>query len=192
MKKIAVLFPGIGYHCDKPLLYFAGKFFKEAGYEVVQLKFSGFPINVKGNEEKMKQSFEIVKKQTMETLNIINFDAYDKIVFVSKSIGTVAAAWYEKTLNKNKQQNEKTYTHISQIYMTPLAETYKYVTSENGIIFTGTKDPWVEHEEILRLTKEAKLDKVVIEEANHSLETKDVLKNIEILSEVVKKIEKYR
>ena len=76
--------------------------------------------------------------------------------------------------------------------MTPLAETYKYVTSENGIIFTGTKDPWVEHEEILRLTKEAKLDKVVIEEANHSLETKDVLKNIEILSEVVKKIEKYR
>jgi phosphoglycolate phosphatase len=27
--KIAVIFPGIGYTCDKPLLYYAGKFAQE-------------------------------------------------------------------------------------------------------------------------------------------------------------------
>ena len=26
MKKLAVLFPGIGYHCDKPLLYYSREF----------------------------------------------------------------------------------------------------------------------------------------------------------------------
>ena len=31
--KIAVFFPGIGYHCDKPLLYYARKLVQEYGYE---------------------------------------------------------------------------------------------------------------------------------------------------------------
>lgn len=34
MKKIAVLFPGIGYTCDKPLLYYSAKLAAEKGYEV--------------------------------------------------------------------------------------------------------------------------------------------------------------
>lgn len=31
-KKIAVLFPGIGYTCDKPLLYYTGKLAVARGY----------------------------------------------------------------------------------------------------------------------------------------------------------------
>ena len=31
--KAAVFFPGIGYHCDKPLLYYSRKLAKECGYE---------------------------------------------------------------------------------------------------------------------------------------------------------------
>ena len=31
-KKLAVLFPGIGYHCDKPLLYYSAKLAGAAGY----------------------------------------------------------------------------------------------------------------------------------------------------------------
>ena len=33
MKKLAIFFPGIGYHCDKPLLYYARKLTQECGYE---------------------------------------------------------------------------------------------------------------------------------------------------------------
>lgn len=33
MNKMAVFFPGIGYHCDKPLLYYAQKLAAEKGYE---------------------------------------------------------------------------------------------------------------------------------------------------------------
>ena len=32
MKKIAIFFPGIGYHCDKPLLYYSRKIVVENGY----------------------------------------------------------------------------------------------------------------------------------------------------------------
>ena len=38
MKKIACLFPGIGYTCDKPLLYYSWKLLKGLGWEVVRFR----------------------------------------------------------------------------------------------------------------------------------------------------------
>ena len=35
-EKIAVLFPGIGYTCDKPLLYYTGKLAVARGYKIVK------------------------------------------------------------------------------------------------------------------------------------------------------------
>ncbi len=40
-KKLLVVFPGIGYHCDKPLLYYGRKTAAEAGYdEVINISYS--------------------------------------------------------------------------------------------------------------------------------------------------------
>ena len=54
--KLAVIFPGIGYHTDKPLLYYGKKLARESGYQIIEVNYTGFPQNVKGNEKKMKQS----------------------------------------------------------------------------------------------------------------------------------------
>ena len=35
MRKIACLFPGIGYTCDKPLLYYSWKLLKGLDWEIV-------------------------------------------------------------------------------------------------------------------------------------------------------------
>ena len=32
--KLAILFPGIGYHTDKPLLYYSKKILKNMDYEI--------------------------------------------------------------------------------------------------------------------------------------------------------------
>ncbi len=37
--KLAVIFPGIGYTKDKPLLYYAGKLAKAAGYNVISVEY---------------------------------------------------------------------------------------------------------------------------------------------------------
>ena len=34
MKKLAIIFPGVGYHKDKPLLYYSSKLVKGLGYDV--------------------------------------------------------------------------------------------------------------------------------------------------------------
>ena len=41
MRKIAVIFPGVGYNKDKPLLYYSGKLAVKCGYELIHLDFSG-------------------------------------------------------------------------------------------------------------------------------------------------------
>ena len=44
MKKAAVLFPGIGYSVDRPLLYYSGKMALSRGYEVIRVPYTGFPL----------------------------------------------------------------------------------------------------------------------------------------------------
>ena len=57
--KAAVFFPGIGYHCDKPLLYYSRKLAQECGYEeTIALSYNYDGGNIRGNEEKMQQAFE--------------------------------------------------------------------------------------------------------------------------------------
>ena len=34
-KKMAVIFPGVGYHADKPLLYYSRKLAARQGYEIL-------------------------------------------------------------------------------------------------------------------------------------------------------------
>ena len=41
MRKIAIVFPGVGYTKDRPLLYYAGKLAVKHGYELRFVDFSG-------------------------------------------------------------------------------------------------------------------------------------------------------
>ena len=88
-KNIAVFFPGIGYTCDKPLLYYSAKLAAEKGYEVVRVPYGNFPPNVKGDAAKMYQCFVSAREQAEDILSGIDWARYQDILFFSKSVGTV-------------------------------------------------------------------------------------------------------
>ena len=92
MSKIAVLFPGIGYHTDKPLLYFSRKLAKSKGYEIIEVNYGGFPAGVKGSAEKMKEAYVMALSQAEEILTGVDFSKYEDVLFISKSVGTAVAA----------------------------------------------------------------------------------------------------
>ena len=72
--KLAVFFPGIGYRCDKPLLYYSRKLAKECGYEeTIALSYAYDGGNIRGNEEKMQQAFESLYEQAEKSLSAIAF-----------------------------------------------------------------------------------------------------------------------
>ena len=56
-KRLAALFPGIGYHCDKPLLYYSAKLARAAGYAVMPVPYAGFPEKVRALTLKFEARF---------------------------------------------------------------------------------------------------------------------------------------
>ena len=132
MKKLAIFFPGIGYHCDKPLLYYARKLTQECGYEeCISLSYSYDGRNIRGDEQKMQQAFEALYAQAEQQLSKVDFGKYSEILFVSKSVGTIIAsnyAWKYKIPSR-------------QILYTPLKQTYAF-PHENAIAFIGCLQCW--------------------------------------------------
>ena len=93
--KLVVCFPGIGYHCDKPLLYYGRRVAESVGYkEYKNVEYVNRIGNVKGDPAKMQAAFEDLYGQTEEILKDIDFSGYDSILFLSKSVGTIIATAY--------------------------------------------------------------------------------------------------
>ena len=192
MSKIAVLFPGIGYTCDKPLLYYSAKLAAEKGFEVVRVPYGNFPSNVKGNAEKMYQSFVSAREQSEEILKDVEWGSYDEIVFFSKSVGTVVALSYASEHGIDARQ----------VLYTPLKETFKFPVEagaadasdagkSRAIAFHGTGDPWAQTEDIIKICEEKGVPLYLTKDANHSLECGKAIKDIKTIRKVMRTVKEF-
>ena len=179
-KKIAVIFPGIGYYCDKPLLYYSKKLAVKYGYEVREVPYGNFPQNVKGNAEKMEQAFYTASAQAEELLRDIVWKDYSGILFLSKSIGTAVSAFYAS----------KNHLNVRNVFYTPVAQTFSFIGKE-GTVFHGSADPWVETATVKQGCAEKGLPLYITEKANHSLETGDVKTDLANLAVIMEQTEAY-
>ena len=179
-KKLVVLFPGAGYHCDKPLLYYTKKMAKKYDYKVVELSFelSEAASAIKGDREKTRMALDTAFARACGKLGDIDFGRYDRVIFVGKSIGTAVMARYSAEYSVNAET----------VIFTPIAETFEH-TGLRGPVFHGSADPLLDTEKCLRLCEERGLPCTVIPKANHSLETGDVEKDIKNLGKVMKTVD---
>ena len=176
-KKLAVLFPGIGYHCDKPLLYYSAKLAGAAGYSVLPVPYGGFPDRVRGDGAKMRACLEIAWSQAGEILSPVRWADWQEILFIGKSIGTLVASRY--ALEQGLA--------VRSVLLTPLTETFPFVRGE-AIAFHGTADPWAETAAIMAACRARGVPLYLTEGANHSLETGDVLRDVRTLEATLERI----
>lgn len=172
--KLAVFFPGIGYHCDKPLLYYSEKFARQYRYETIKIKYEEL-------SKDLDEAFAGALSQTEACLAEVDWKQYDDVLFVAKSIGTAVACAYAK------------HHHIScrNIYYTPLEKTFAFAPGP-GIVYHGTHDPWADTKMIRSKCRENNLPLRTIEDANHSLEIpEDTRRNLRVLAEVMEETECY-
>lgn len=106
-KKICVVFPGIGYHTDKPLLYYSKKYMMAHGYDIVDVTYGKLSGHL---PEEIQKVFDDGWNKAVDCLKNVDFSDAEDIVFLSKSIGTAISARYvaEKGLK------------VRNIYFTPL------------------------------------------------------------------------
>ena len=180
MKRIACLFPGIGYTCDKPLLYYSWKLLKAQGWEIIPVQYSGFPSGVKGNSEKMQQCAHMALEQAEELLKDVDWSGYTDILLVGKSVGTVVCAAYAKRHRLD----------CRQILFTPVEATFQFA-GRHAIAFHGTADPWADTKAIEKSCRRAGIPLYETEGANHSLETGNVDADIKEMRKVMNTVREF-
>ena len=119
--KLAVVFPGIGYGPDKPLLYYAARLARNQGYQILNVSYGSLPENVKGDRAKMEQAFELTLKHTEQFLQNVDWHSYGSILFISKSLGTIISSAYASRHNLT----------VKSILFTPLADTFSFSLGRN-------------------------------------------------------------
>jgi len=181
MAKLAVVFPGLGYHCDKPLLYYGRDVAYEAGYEEQINVTYDFPkidvTDVKG----MIEATRGVIAQVEQQLKDVDWEKYDEVVFIAKSVGTVIS---------NAYADMKKLANVKLVFLTPLIYAYDW-KPVSAIAFIGTKDKFSTAEKISKLSEENDVPLTIYEGMNHSLECDDVSKNLQVMAEVMAKIKQY-
>lgn len=184
MGKLAIVFPGIGYTPDKPLLHYARRLAAEQGYGILPISYTGFPRNILGDREKMAESYRLARTQAEAQLADVDFSTCDDLLLIGKSIGTILAARLASRLPAD--------VRVRQVLYTPMEDTFRY-SPENAIVFTGTADPWVGGAEsrIPALCRERHIPCFVVPGANHSLECGDVLRDIHNLLEVMEETRRF-
>ena len=176
-KKLAVIIPGIGYTKDKPILYYSSKLLRESGYEILNVLFSGMPENIMKDDSLKLLAVKLAYEQMTEQLSDVKFSEYEEVVFVGKSLGTIAAAKY--VLDNG--------VTAKQIWYTPLEKTFSY-NSKNVLAFIGNADPWSDIDVIRAEADRLGISLVEYDDCNHSLESGDILRDITTLEDSLRKV----
>ncbi|MCI1734734.1 MAG: hypothetical protein LKM30_03260 [Bacilli bacterium] len=123
MKKLAVVFPGRRYSCDRSLLFYPSRILSEDGYEMVYLHYD-LPKEAE-DPRPLDSCADECLTYALDKVKDIDFAQYDSIVFLSKSVGAVVSG---------SLANMKNLSHVHQILITPIEPALPYIRKDDLII----------------------------------------------------------
>lgn len=182
---LAIVFPGLGYNADMPLLYYIARLLTHKNADVLQLRYD--------YQTKAFQSLSPnVQQQRIITDCTAAYDAamkhsYSKITLVGKSLGTLALGQLLTT--------RADLTRTTFIYLTPLfrqKHLHEQILSvkHRSLFVIGTKDSHYDPQVLAETEQATGGESLVIEGANHSLECDNPLESPRIMQNVLERLEK--
>lgn len=181
-RKLAVFFPGRRYGVDCPLLYYAESVCRGKGYDTLLMHYSEHRDvrDMISIDDNIRQTLPYVKERIKEK----DPGQYDEMLFVSKSIGTVAAGWLNQELGKDMPP-------IRHIFMTPLEQTFPYMDSPRNIVICGDRDQYLAEEELKNFCREHGVQRFCFEGVGHSLEHDNMKDTLKTMGEIMEIVEKF-
>lgn len=183
-RKLCVLLSGTNYLYDKPLMYYANMAMLQQGYDVVQ-------VNYTYEDAFFEQPITLIATQILKDVKSVIVDvcqrvAYDDILFVGKSLGTLPMSFHF---------SQKQVTYPKLIMLTPLLqqeEVYtKLLAIENELLLIiGDADPHYDQQKVATLNEKDNVSVLVISDANHSLDVvpNDMEKSLASLTKTMQRI----
>lgn len=175
MKKLIVIFPGAGYGLDSPLLYYADFLYETNGYDRIHMDYQ----NILSNRElSLENKIAMIREYVYEQVKDVDFTAYNEVVFLSKSIGSVEAGILAEKLGIN----------VIQIFITPIEEAISYCKT-NSYVVIGTDDK--AYQTYKEYCDANSIKALFVEGANHSLEVEgQPYQSMDILTTIMQFIER--
>ncbi len=183
-EKLAIIFPGIGYTCHMPLLYYTAEILLQKGFDVllIEYNYNNGDFGLLSEEKKLQWlNFDADAAYN----SIMNNSYYKRVVLVGKSLGSFALA------RLNEQHGIR-----NSIWLTPSLQRdhlYKVMRkhARDGLFVIGTEDPAYQKEKVDELKKSGG-SLLVVPDANHSMEIEDnTYKSIDSLVKVLKAVDKF-
>ena len=177
-RKAVVLFPGVRYSVDTPLLYYAGSAFAQRGYEVHAVDYGDEARSTEG----LDATAAALEGPVLNQLRAWALEDCADVVFVSKSIGTVLAARSAAALR----------TPVRHIYLTPLEQTLPFLCRKTDVVVGAGADPFLDPERLREHCDRFSVPLTLYPGVGHRLEDKTNLgRTLDILREVAALYERF-
>ncbi len=168
---LAVFFPGKNYSCEKPLLYYVMKSATACNYDALLLEYGYQAARSEFNPDDM----ELIINECCQSINQVCGN-YNKIVFVSKSLGTYIAARASELINTGE---------IAHMYLTPIKSTIPFINNSKGIALWGTADKIINEEDVKQIEESPRVTLHKVAEANHALEVENLDQSLNIMKTII-------
>jgi pimeloyl-ACP methyl ester carboxylesterase len=165
--RLAVLFPGQGYTCAMPLLFYAAQWFYAHGADVLATSY-GFADNP--NEfarlPAEDRSAWLGADAWACFQAAMNASPYDQVVLLGKSLGTIALA----NLALMKPSTAKAdFVWLTPLARDPILNAAILQARPRSLFIQGTADPHYDQQAIEKLHSAVPGDLLLIPDADHSL-----------------------
>lgn len=186
---VALVFPGLAYNSDMPLLYYSIQTILTSGINVLSVDY-----DYSSNQDFMKQSTrdraDWLLGDSEAALDFATDDMNQRIVcMMGKSLGTLMLGHFLET--REDLRDAKT------IWLTPLIKNPELLEQmlaymKEAVLVIGTSDPHYDSDIIDRLNASTQLSGIIIERANHSLEIEGkVTDSLRVLTQIVSIIRQF-
>ena len=187
--KLAIVFPGFGYTCHMPLLYYPTRLLLQKGFDVLWVE-TDYSTNKKYIESDDLERSKWIKEDALAACRAaLSAHGYTQLVLIGKSIGTAALA---ALLTYKALPEDSRF-----IWLTPVInddEVRAMIIKNprrNSLFLAGMEDPHYSQDHLREIQEATGANVLALAHANHSLEVKgDVFLSIAILKMVIEGIEK--
>ena len=187
-EKLAVLYPGMRYTCDRPLLYFTTELLLSRGYDVLQLwsRYGSAEFDQLSQSEK---TIQIISDGQSLLESGRQAGSYEQLLLCGKSLGTLTMAFI---LN-----GDHDLSHLRIVWLTPLihlppvADAILKIDSP-AFVAGSLADPAFTSGPVDQIEAKPGTTTFLAEGADHSLEIPgDPLRSLNILDQVISKLSEF-
>jgi hypothetical protein len=176
-EKIAVLFPGLNYSCQAPLLYYTTYHLLAKGFDVLLVEYD----YRKRGDLNDSEFDELVSADANAAYDAaIDQSSYDSVMLVGKSVGTGALS---SIMEKRGPVKGAKFLWITPLFEDRRIYRNALASCASSLFVIGTGDPHYDRKKILELEKRCGGSTLVMRGADHRLEAEewDTEKNLKIL-----------